>query len=121
LKSEAVVPDICRFLGIEYQAAMLKADGFKVPGYTSNQHSLIGSAPQSSRVNAWERSLSPRQIEIFEAIAGELLCYLGYELKHGPTAKNATRTERWLFAMQEIYNKKLVNKMRLRRRRAKAS
>jgi hypothetical protein len=121
LHCEAAVRRICRFLALDFQSGMLKADGFKVPGYTSQQHALIGSTPQPSRVNAWEQSLSPRQVEIFESKAGELLRYLGYELKHGLHARKASRTEKWLFAIQELYSKKLVNKMRLRQRRAKAS
>jgi hypothetical protein len=121
LNFESTVKTLCSFLGLDYQPAMLKADGFKVPGYTTNQHSLVGSVPQPSRVNAWERSLTGRQIEIFEAIAGELLRYLGYELRFGLRARKATQAEKWLFAIQEFYSRKLVNKARINRRRAIAS
>ena len=118
---EATLRTLCSFLGLDFQPAMLNANGFKVPGYTTSQHSLVGSVPQASRVNAWQRSLTERQIEIFEAIAGELLRYLGYELKYGLKARKATRAEKWFFAIQELYSKKLVNKVRLGRRRAIAS
>ena len=121
LNFEATVKSLCTFLDLDYQSSMLMADGFKVSGYTTNQHSLVGTVPQPSRVNAWERSLTSRQIEIFEAITGELLRYLGYELKFGLKARKATRAEKWLFAIQEMYSKKLVNKVRLNRRRAVAS
>lgn len=121
LNFAATVRTLCSFLGLDYQPAMLQADGFKVPGYTTSQHSLVGSVPEPSRVNAWERSLTGRQIEIFEAIAGELLRCLGYELKYGLKARKATRAEQWMFAIQELYSKKLVNKVRLGRRRAIAS
>ena len=121
LNLESTVKRLCTFLELDYQPSMLNADGFKVPGYTTAQHSLVGSVPQPSRVNAWERSLTGRQIEIFEAIAGELLRYLGYELKHGLKARKTTRGEKWLFAIQEYYSKKLANKVRLGRRRAIAS
>jgi hypothetical protein len=121
LSFESTVRKLCSFVGLDFQPAMLKADGFKVPGYTTTQHALVGSVPQPSRVNAWERSLAARQIEIFEAIAGELLRYLGYELKYGLKARKATRAEKWLFAIQDLYSKKLVNKVRLNRRRAVAS
>jgi hypothetical protein len=121
LDFESTVKTLCSYLGLKYQPAMLKADGFKVPGYTTRQHSLVGCVPQPSRVNAWEQSLTERQVEIFEAIAGELLRYLGYELKYGLKARKATRAEKWLFAIQELYSKRLVNKVRLRRRRTIAS
>jgi hypothetical protein len=121
LNFESTVNSLCSFLGLDYQPGMLKADGFKVPGYTTNQHALVGSVPQASRVNAWEQSLTARQIEIFEAISGELLRYLGYELRFGLKARKATRAEKWLFAVQELYSKKLANKVRLNRRRAVAS
>ena len=40
------------------------------------------------RINAWEKSLTPRQIEIFESIAAELLLSLGYVLQYeGRTRK----------------------------------
>jgi hypothetical protein len=121
LNSANEVRRICQFLELDFCTEMLKADGFKVPGYTSSQHTLIGSAPQPSRVHAWERSLSTRQIEIFESMAGELLRYLGYELKHGLNARKPSRSERWLSAIQELYAKKFVNKIRLNRRRSQAS
>jgi hypothetical protein len=121
LNCEEQVRRLCRFLGIGFQSSMLDANGFRVPGYTSNQHSLVGSRPQPARVHAWEQSLSRRQIEIFESIAGELLRYMGYDLRFGPNARKATRTEKWLFAIQELYNKKLINKVRLSRRKSRAS
>ncbi len=118
---EPTVNKLCTFLGLEFQPNMLRADGFKLPGYTTKQHSLIGSAPQPSRADAWERTLTLRQIEIFESIAGELLRYMGFPLKFGLNARKPTQAEKWMFALREIYSEKLVNKVRLRRRRAIAS
>jgi hypothetical protein len=121
LRCGVEVRRICQFLELDYQPEMLNAGGFKVPGYTSSQHALIGAAPQPGRVNAWERSLTARQIEIFESIAGELLRYMGYNLKYGSHARKASRAEKWLFALQDLYSTKLINRMRLRRRRARAT
>ena len=120
LDCESQVRALCAFLNLDFQPGMLHADGFKVPSYTTNQHGLVGSKPQSTRVQAWERALTRRQIEIFESIAGEMLRFLGYELKFGRSARGATRAEKWLSAIRELYSQKLVNMIRLRRRKAAA-
>jgi len=66
---------------------MIGGTGFKVPQYTQKQHSLIGRNPDSKRVTAWKTSLTHRQVEIFESIAGKLLSDLGYSLKYEYEAK----------------------------------
>jgi hypothetical protein len=67
-------------------------------------------------VSAWEKELTPRQIEIFESTAGELLVSLGYELRYGLDARKMTITERFMSNIQEICRRELTNKARHRRR-----
>jgi len=73
---------ICGFLGIDYEPSMIEANGFRVPDFTRQQHSLVGQRPDRSRLDGWRTTLSPRQVEIFEALVGPLLTYLGYGRDH---------------------------------------
>lgn len=76
--TEAELRRICAFLGIEYRQAMAEGGAFNVPQFTQNQHALVGKKPDASRLEGWRKTLSKRDIEIFEAMAGPLLTYYGY-------------------------------------------
>jgi hypothetical protein len=79
--TEATLREIGAFLGLEYEPAMLAAaDG------------VWGR--EAGRVDSWERLLTPRQTEIIESVTGDLLAYLGYELRFGGRARPATLVER---------------------------
>jgi hypothetical protein len=121
LEPERTVRRICAFAGLDFEPAMLRADGFKVPGYTSQQHALVGSAPQANRVNAWQHELSARQIEIFESVAGEMLRMLGYDLQFHGRAQKPTRPEQLAMRMHDLYTDKIANRIRLQRRRSLAN
>lgn len=114
-ESEKTLLEICAFLDIEYQPAMLDASGFAVPQYTSRQHSLIGKRPDIKRVNAWERELTPREIEIFESITGDLLHYLGYVPRYGLKAKGVTEREKLALMIREASHY-IVHRIRLHSR-----
>ncbi|NOS35007.1 MAG: hypothetical protein GQ522_00045 [Deltaproteobacteria bacterium] len=94
---------------------MLDASGFAVPQYTSRQHSLIGKRPDIKRVNAWERELTPREIEIFESITGDLLHYLGYVPRYGLKAKGVTEREKLALMIREASHY-IVHRIRLHSR-----
>jgi len=85
-----VLEDLCGFLGLDFDPEMLQAKGLEVPAYTRNQHALVGRPADSKRRDRWREVLSARQVEIFEALTGDLLPNLGYELacveSRGPSA-----------------------------------
>jgi len=116
LDPETTLISICGFLGIDYQSQMVRGGGLKVPQYTLKQHSLIGKGPDQKEVKSWEKELSPRQIEIFESIAGELLLSLGYALKYGRKAKKMNLSERLISGLQEIYRRNMINEFRRKKR-----
>jgi hypothetical protein len=116
LAPETALRDICSFLDLEYQPQMIKGSGFKVPRYQDKQHALIGKEPDKKRIKAWEKSLTPRQIEIFESIAGELLLSLGYVLQYEGRAKRMNIFEHIVSGVQEVYAEKVVNRSRHRQR-----
>jgi len=78
---------LCAFLGLPYNAGMATGGNFKVPEFTQGQHALVGKAPDASRLQSWRKDLSPREIEIFEALVGPLLSYYGYDLDYGSAAR----------------------------------
>ena len=111
---------ICLFLHLQYQPRMMQGGGFRVPGYTALQHALLGKEPDAQRARAWEKKLSPRQIEIFESIAGDLLSSLGYPLLYGNGARKMNGMDKIISGIREIYKGKIANKFRRQERKKRA-
>jgi hypothetical protein len=118
-ETEITLKKICLFLNLQYQPQMIQGGGFKVPGYTIQQHSLIGKEPDAKMVNAWERKLNARKVEIFESIAGELLLSHGYTLKYSGNARKMNGIEKMISGIQETYRGQIVNKLRRKERKKK--
>jgi len=78
---ETTLRTVCEWLGLSYQPAMVTGSGFTVPAYTRTQHGLIGAPADPKRIDGWLTKLTAREIELFEYVTGDLLIYLGYELK----------------------------------------
>ena len=114
---QATLQRLCRLLAIDYDPAMSRAAGFRVPRYTAQQHALVGSSPNPERIHAWERQLTPRQIEIFESLAAGLLESLGYVPQFGLHARKMSRAEQAVCGIRELYKKELMNRYRKRRRK----
>jgi len=113
---EDALRDICAFLGIDYDPGMIEGRGFKVPGFTADQHALVGRRPDPARLEAWRKTLTQREIEVIESIAVDLLSGLGYEPVYGWRARRMTGGEKVAFVFQELYRRHIVNRIRLRRR-----
>jgi hypothetical protein len=88
-----VLQRIATFAELDYQSAMAEGAGLQPGRYHQQQHHLVGQRPDPSRLDRWRRSLSPRQVEIFEAEAGDFLPILGYEQLYGIRARPATQLE----------------------------
>lgn len=102
------------FIGVDYQPSMLTTVGLRLPRFTRGQHGLIGSLPNPKRIDAWKEKLTPRQTEIFEAINGDLLSYLGYTLETVHPRPVSFLTKVQLVAMDQL--KRQLNAFRFRRR-----
>ena len=109
---------VCSFVGLDFEQDMMTGQGFSPPKYTAGQHALVGRKPQTGRATAWRKSLSGRQIEIFESLVGELLPSLGYEPMFGLTARKITRAEQRRAAVREFLQQKIINKLRYRQRKS---
>lgn len=109
---EITLKKLCSWLDIDYQDGMVKADNFIVPEYASGQHVLIGKLPDVERINAWEKALTAREIEVFEALTKDLLSYLGYAPKFGLKARSMTRMEELVWGIREMLMGGIINKIR---------
>ena len=80
---------LAKILGVEDAAE--EAPKFLRPAYSKDIHRLVGGGADASRIEAWREKLSAREIEIFEAMAGETLDRLGYARAAGsaPSAPSA--------------------------------
>jgi hypothetical protein len=79
--------EICGWVEIPYDEAMVYSRDYSVLPYTAAQHSLVAQPPDPSRTTSWQDKLSARQIESFEYLTGDLLSCLGYEPQYGIRAR----------------------------------
>jgi hypothetical protein len=84
---------IASFAGLDYEPAMVAKGGSRPTRYHERQHRLVGEAPDASRMEQWRQIFTARDVEIFEAEAGEFLEILGYPSTYGLSARPATRAE----------------------------
>ncbi len=73
---------------------------------------MIGRRPNPERALRWGRGLTPRQVEIFERLAGDLLGELGYPLGYGPQVRRPTLLERGAAGLKELVGGGVVNRVR---------
>lgn len=109
---EDTVQRLCAELGLTYEASMLQADGFRPPGYTSSQHELIGKRPNPAPATRWKRTLSDRQVEVFESLAADLLRQMDYDLIYGAKAKPPTLVEQAGSQVKEFVRGDIINGIR---------
>jgi hypothetical protein len=82
---EGVVRGICRFADLPFEPAMLDySDAVDVSAKPHQQRLL---QPPTSGVRDWRVELGRDDVRRFEAIAGDLLAELGYELAYPPARR----------------------------------
>jgi hypothetical protein len=109
---EETVRSLCAALELPYEPHILRADGFQPPGYTASQHQMIGKRPDPSRATRWRETLTPRQVEVFESLAGDLLGQMDYPLIFGARARPPTFWERRAAGVREFLRGDIVNGIR---------
>jgi len=85
---EGALRDACAFLGLDYAPAMLEYHCGVDPDRMVDHRGL--ARPPLPGARRWREEMAPRDVERFEAIAGELLIELGYEIRF-PSPRIATR------------------------------
>ena len=106
---------LCAGLGLEFNSDMAAGKGFRVPEFTRNQHSLVGGGPDASRLGGWRTSLASREIEIFEAMVGPILTYLGYDCVAGRIPRLPSAREKLAMLLKDQW-RTIVNRRRFQRR-----
>jgi hypothetical protein len=76
---EATVREICAFAGLGFEPAMLDYAG--TVDLTGKPHQTRLAQPPTTGVRDWRTEMSPGDVAAFEAIAGDLLDRLGYEVR----------------------------------------
>src|SRR5262245_28287594 len=99
---KATLAGLCQWLELEYSERMLDCRCYTVDSRAATYNPLTTRAPQDDRADAWRKTLSARQVDIFEAESKEMLTYLGYAMDHGPRARPATFTEKSRMAIAEL-------------------
>jgi hypothetical protein len=78
---EAVLPDVCRFLALDYTPAMLeypgRAERVIAGTWDSRRHAGVGRPPTTG-VRDWRTTMAPADLRLFDELAGDLLAELGY-------------------------------------------
>ncbi len=110
LHPQATLQTICTFLGIDFEPKMVTGAGFRLPEHLAHIHPLVGKQPNTKRIKAWQNELTPRQIEIYESIAGQFLTCLGYDLKFGLAPRPVSAVELLGLWIQEVYSDRIANK-----------
>jgi hypothetical protein len=111
-RPKTTVRRLCERLGLTFEPGMLRADGFRPPGYTAGQHKMIGKRPDPERATRWKTTLTDRQVELFESLAADLLGQMGYALMYGAQAKPPTFWERAAAGARELVRGDVVNGIR---------
>lgn len=99
---------------LELGAVLEERVGLRVPAYTANNHALVGKPPDPARIDGWRRKTGQRDLEIFEASAGDLLAKLGYPPVHSQP-RPASRTEHAVQLLREVCKNVRNRRMHLRR------
>jgi len=92
---------LCDFLDIKYNNSMLKGTAFKVPDYTLKQHRLVGKGLDQTRLDAWKKKLTLKEIEFFEYKAGDMLDLMGYSLLFS-SPRSPTKFEYFFYFIKKM-------------------
>ena len=88
----AIAQQLCTFLGEDFDEAMLSHESVAavaVPRHKRNQRQTL--EPINDRaIKTWEQELTPREIALFERVAGRQLAAHGYALTSPPVSPRAS-------------------------------
>jgi hypothetical protein len=112
LNTEALLRQVCDFLGVEFEPAMLAyhtTGTAEYSGYYAQIHEKLNQAPDISRIEAWRKHLSPAQVAVVESVCAEKMRVLGYTLDGSgePVGKGAVlrlKSERILGLYKQIWH-----------------
>lgn len=81
LTPQKVIKLTSEFLGLAFTENPNQNDrSYSIPERYGNLHQNVGKKPIDSRINAWQKSLSSKEIYAFESVAYKELLSLGYNV-----------------------------------------
>jgi hypothetical protein len=97
-----VLRSLCDFVELPFDERMLRyyerPSGAMGTPETEPQHESVRK-PVQEKIRDWRQSMPKRDVEVFEALAGDLLGTLGYEV----TAPSVTSRMRWRARLARAY------------------
>ncbi|HEV8687243.1 MAG TPA: sulfotransferase [Gaiellaceae bacterium] len=88
---------VCSFLGLAYEPTMLEYH--RAPDLDITVDHVLLAQPPASTARKWREQMAERDVELFEAIAGDVLSELGYERAHPHPGRRArAAAERAVYA-----------------------
>lgn len=103
LQPEQTLRTLCAFIGLSYDPAMVCGTSAVVTAYNTRQQRLVGTGLHTSRIDAWRKSLTPRQVEIIEFLTGNMLELFGYEPVKGISARPPSFKEILRFKLKRCW------------------
>ena len=92
--AESVVREICTFAAVAFEPAMLDYTGSVDVSAKPHQQRLL--TPPTTGVRSWREDMSAADVAAFDAVAGDLLGELGYEVGSGACpGRTATTARAW--------------------------
>jgi hypothetical protein len=84
-KPDAIVRDVCAFLGLTFDPAMLQPAELRLNPHEAGRghHDGVGRAITSASIETWRTSLSPRDLAAINAVVARLSPLVGYQADDG--------------------------------------
>lgn len=102
---EQTIEQICDFAGLEFEKRMLyfhETDEAVEQAQKSKYWENLSKPVMSDNRAKFRDQLSTREVQIFEAVAGELLDLLGYPLTTAPEDREMALWQRALYRLQNV-------------------
>lgn len=78
---DRILSEICDFIDVPFEKNMIGGGGLVLPGFTREQHVLVGRAPEREKAHHWKKVMSGNELRDFESypLSHTLLARMGYE------------------------------------------
>lgn len=109
---QPIMVKVCQHVRLPYEKTMLRPGRCSPPSYSKHQYSFVDKPLKPARIDCWQHKLSPRQVDHFELIAGQVLEMQGYSLQGLSRARPSRLRNVWC----ELLDAGVALKSRLLRR-----
>lgn len=75
---EQTLSQLCSFLDLNYDAAMLGGGGVRLPQFTQSQHALTLSGARKDKLDDWKTKIERREAELIEVELADWMIHFDY-------------------------------------------